>query len=415
MVGTPRVGFRGLSCGVAKPRRVAPTEVSFSMRRTSPSMHASAAASVLRVTHLPGLSGGGGTRVRRAFRCTACGASATKTEPHREQESGTETYLDVARRPSRFNESCWGDPEITEVLLQTMRIQWAHGYPNTPKGFPRVTHGFHEYPAGMQAAAADRCFDVLPGDSLLDPFCGSGTSVTVGMTRGYAAVGVDVSPLATFVAAHRSWRPALGEVTIDLLRQVARHAVRNMETAAKELREEAADERHTESEEREKQTLAGDAATERGAGAVPRDWRPIQRALSTSLESSDISETARSAEQGVYGALWFVLSVALQRSQKGRGKKRPYKRQRQKQKSAEATSENEKESFATPGQLEAASQFALCVDEYCDRIGELLSVTPKATPSAVLINDDGTCCAVPKSRRRAVLPLTLVHVEARFR
>jgi hypothetical protein len=133
------------------------------------------------------------------------------------------------------------------------------------------------------------------------------------------------------------------------------------------------------------------------------------------LESSDISETARSAEQGVYGALWFVLSVALQRSQKGRGKKRPYKRQRQKQKSAEATSENEKESFATPGQLEAASQFALCVDEYCDRIGELLSVTPKATPSAVLINDDGTCCAVPKSRRRAVLPLTLVHVEARFR
>jgi hypothetical protein len=300
-----------------------------------------------------------------------------------------------------------------------MRIQWAHGYPNTPKGFPRVTHGFHEYPAGMQAAAADRCFDVLPGDSLLDPFCGSGTSVTVGMTRGYAAVGVDVSPLATFVAAHRSWRPALGEATLDLLRQVARHAVRNMETAAKELREEAADERHTESEEREKQTLAGDAATERGAGAgagaVPRDWRPIQRALSTSLESSDISETARSAEQGVYGALWFVLSVALQRSQKGRGKKRPYKRQRQKQKSAEATSENEKESFATPGQLEAASQFALCVDEYCDRIGELLSVTPKATPSAVLINDDGTCCAVPKSRRRAVLPLTLVHVEARFR
>ena len=373
------------------------------MRRTSPSMHASAAASVLRVTHLPGLSGGGGTRVRRAFRCTACGASATKTEPHREQESGTETYLDVARRPSRFNESCWGDPEITEVLLQTMRIQWAHGYPNTPKGFPRVTHGFHEYPAGMQAAAADRCFDVLPGDSLLDPFCGSGTSVTVGMTRGYVAVGVDVSPLATFVAAHRSWRPALGEVTLDLLRQVARHAVRNVETAAKELREEAADERHTESEEREKQTLAGDAATERGAGAVPE---PPEGSGGGGLVQ--LQRVQRGKRDGA------ADEVALQRSQKGRGKKRPYKRQRQKQKSAEATSENEKESFATPGQLEAASQFALCVDEYCDRIGELLSVTPKATPSAVLINDDGTCCAVPKSRRRAVLPLTLVTVQTDY-
>ena len=115
-------------------------------------------------------------------------------------EATGETYLETASRPSRFEESSWGDPEAVEVLLQAMRIQWSHGYPDTPRGYDRLTHGFHEYPAGMQAAAADRCLDCLPGTTLLDPFCGGGTSVVVGMTRGYAGFGVDVSPLAAFVA-----------------------------------------------------------------------------------------------------------------------------------------------------------------------------------------------------------------------
>jgi len=85
-------------------------------------------------------------------------------------DSDEETYLEAATHVSRFQESRWGKEEVSEVLLQAMRIQWSYGYPQTPRGYPRLTHGFHEYPAGMQAAAADRIMDVLPGDSVLDPF-----------------------------------------------------------------------------------------------------------------------------------------------------------------------------------------------------------------------------------------------------
>ena len=158
-------------------------------------------------------------RPRERRRSRVLRASRAVSESRASSETQGESYLEMASRPSRFQESSWGDPEAVEVLLQTMRIQWSHGYPDTPRGYDRLTHGFHEYPAGMQAAAADRCLDCLPGTSLLDPFCGSGTSVVVGMTRGYRGFGVDVSPLAAFVAAHRAWRPARGEETLDAMRE----------------------------------------------------------------------------------------------------------------------------------------------------------------------------------------------------
>lgn len=97
-------------------------------------------------------------------------ATSTTTATTPDNTAGDETYLEAATRPSRFEESCWGPEDVSEVLLQAMRIQWSHGYPHTPRGYPRLTHGFHEYPAGMQAAAADRILDVMPGDSVLDPF-----------------------------------------------------------------------------------------------------------------------------------------------------------------------------------------------------------------------------------------------------
>ena len=139
-----------------------------------------------------------------------------------------ETYLEIASRPSRFQESQWGPEDVCVVLLEAMRIQWNHGYPSTPRGYPRTTHGFHEYPAGMQAAAADRILDVLPGNSLLDPFAGGGTSLVVGMSKGRETFGVDVSPLAAFVATHRTWRPAPGaeEETFEWMRATATAALR---------------------------------------------------------------------------------------------------------------------------------------------------------------------------------------------
>ena len=331
-----------------------------------------------------------GSRVLRATRAVSSSASS---------EAPSESYLEAASRPSRFEESSWGDPEAVEVLLQAMRIQWSHGYPDTPRGYDRLTHGFHEYPAGMQAAAADRCLDCLPGTSLLDPFCGSGTSLVVGMTRGYEGFGVDVSPLAAFVAAHRAWRPSRGEETLDAMREIARVATdaAAVEKAAARLMREEEAERRKGDEEEEKERGGDDAAASRrggGAGAVPRDWRPVRSALSaclSGLEDEDATTATAThplvaaAEPGVPGALRFCLSVALQRSQKSRGKRRPYKRQRKKN---AALSANDAPTSLTPAQLEAAVKFRDVVDEYCGRVSALLRAVDPETPRATIFNTD---------------------------
>ena len=343
----------------------------------------------------------------RALRTTRAVPSSASSE------TPSESYLETASRPSRFEESSWGDPEAVEVLLQAMRIQWSHGYPDTPRGYDRLTHGFHEYPAGMQAAAADRCLDCLPGTSLLDPFCGGGTSLVVGMTRGYAGFGVDVSPLATFVAAHRAWRPVRGDETLDAMREITRTVTETAEmekAAARLLREEEKAEREKGDEAR---VAAKNSRGGGGAGAVPRDWRPVLLALSACLSrgsgDDDAVDTAMrslvaTAEPGVPGALRFCLSVALQRSQKGRGKRRPYKRRRKKnaEKLAETSANGNTESSLTPGQLEAATQFRNVVDEYCGRVSGLVRAVDADLPRATIYNQDVRDARLP-TRVDAVL------------
>ena len=44
------------------------------------------------------------------------------------------------------------DEETKAALVEAMRLQWAYGFPNTPAGMERLTHGFHHYPAGMQVS-----------------------------------------------------------------------------------------------------------------------------------------------------------------------------------------------------------------------------------------------------------------------
>jgi len=339
---------------------------------------------------------------RRARRLVQLVRSATAAGG--DVEVGTaaerETYLEIASRPSRFQESQWGPEDVCVVLLEAMRVQWNHGYPSTPRGYPRTTHGFHEYPAGMQAAAADRILDVLPGNSLLDPFAGGGTSLVVGMSKGRETFGVDVSPLAAFVATHRTWRPAPGAetATFEWMRATAQAASDGLDAAAVASREEESsanlpglEPETSESASEENPEPRGKSGA-KGGGGVPRAWRAIRRSLRTALESPN-ADTAAPPPPGLGGttpaqALWFCLSVALQRSQKGRGKrrKRGYKNQRRK---ARAETESAiKEQSATEAESDAAALFRKCVDEYCDRVNELCAFVPVGTPPPVIVNGD---------------------------
>lgn len=64
-----------------------------------------------------------------------------------------------------------------------------------------LTHSFYRYPARFSPAFARAAIEVFtrPGDLVLDPFMGGGTTLVEARALGRSAVGTDVSSLATFV------------------------------------------------------------------------------------------------------------------------------------------------------------------------------------------------------------------------
>lgn len=65
-----------------------------------------------------------------------------------------------------------------------------------------LTHGFYRYPARFSpqfVRAALKAF-TQPGDIVLDPFMGGGTTLVEARIMGRRAIGVDISQLATFIA-----------------------------------------------------------------------------------------------------------------------------------------------------------------------------------------------------------------------
>lgn len=65
-----------------------------------------------------------------------------------------------------------------------------------------LTHDFYRYPARFSPAFARDAIRLFtkPGDTILDPFMGSTTSLVEGMALGRNCVGIDISELAVFLA-----------------------------------------------------------------------------------------------------------------------------------------------------------------------------------------------------------------------
>ncbi len=66
-------------------------------------------------------------------------------------------------------------------------------------------HGFHSYPARMHPLTARRLVEAFcdPNDTVLDPFCGSGTVLVEARLTGRRALGVDANPLAVRLASRK--------------------------------------------------------------------------------------------------------------------------------------------------------------------------------------------------------------------
>jgi len=96
-----------------------------------------------------------------------------------------------------------------------------------------TTHGFYLYPARFSPETAHAVIETfsLPGDCVLDPFMGGGTSVVEGLPLGRTMVGLDLNALAHFVAATRT-RP-LSSQDHTVLRSWAKIASRNLQQRAR--------------------------------------------------------------------------------------------------------------------------------------------------------------------------------------
>jgi len=95
-----------------------------------------------------------------------------------------------------------GSPDEQRALTQALRVT-----PDESATLAHV-HGFHSYPARLHPDTARRLVEGLsrPGESVLDPFCGSGTVLVEARFAGRRALGVDVNPLAVEL----SWLKANG-------------------------------------------------------------------------------------------------------------------------------------------------------------------------------------------------------------
>lgn len=65
-----------------------------------------------------------------------------------------------------------------------------------------LTHALYRYPARFSPKFAASCIDSLsrPGEVVLDPYMGGGTTIVEAMIRGRRAIGSDINSLSVFVA-----------------------------------------------------------------------------------------------------------------------------------------------------------------------------------------------------------------------
>jgi hypothetical protein len=93
------------------------------------------------------------------------------------------------QNPSRIEV---GDAELAEMLLAARCTRPVEG----------LTHPFYRYPARFSPQFARSAIELFsrPGDLVVDPFMGGGTTIVEAVALGRRAYGIDLNQLATFIA-----------------------------------------------------------------------------------------------------------------------------------------------------------------------------------------------------------------------
>ncbi len=92
-------------------------------------------------------------------------------------------------------------------MLENLQIDYSWSFTEkTIKDTSYITHSYYTYPAKFIPQLAQRliCENSEKGDIIIDPFCGSGTTIVEGIINNRISIGVDINEIASLVAKVKS-------------------------------------------------------------------------------------------------------------------------------------------------------------------------------------------------------------------
>lgn len=106
--------------------------------------------------------------------------------------------------------------QIDFIRKQLENFDW------TQKGhaFGEVTHSIHQYPAKLIPQIPELFISKFCeiGDTVLDPYCGSGTTLLEAKRKGVNSIGFDLNPLALFISRMKTKSIKITEVKKEINR-----------------------------------------------------------------------------------------------------------------------------------------------------------------------------------------------------
>lgn len=113
------------------------------------------------------------------------------------------------------------------VIENLEKFDWEFSSSNTKK----TIHNIHPYPAKFIPELPRQLIESLgvkEGGVVMDPFCGSGTSLVVAQELGYKSVGVDLNPIACLISKVKTH--ALPANLVELAINIAESSLSNNPT-----------------------------------------------------------------------------------------------------------------------------------------------------------------------------------------